>query len=289
MYVTDLETPARYQSERSSEPSQSVNCGVTVAVAIADFYKDKRHSIEAARDLIEDQGPYDIGPRIGSVLGAPPGTGTTSHQQRDMLRKLGVQCEVVEFRTTAQLHEIVDSARRPVLLGLHFSHVPNAVSGYSQKYNNWHAIKLRAGATRNGKRGFWVNDPNFWPGTADATKGMRFYSDAAVQTAIDGEGGVARGVAPNLAKPHPMSTEEREMAILSRIEVELQPRQFTVKKGVNLYKGPGFNYPLHWTTPRVLRFRVVGWAIDPRTKQKTDWVLASRGKGPGLFFVPPRH
>ena len=53
------------------------------------------------------------------------------------------------------------------------------------------------------------------------------------------------------------------MAIMSRIEVELHPRQFTVKKGVNLYKGPGFNYPLHWTTPRVLRFRVVGWAIDP--------------------------
>jgi len=65
MYVTDLETPPRYQSESSSVPSQSVNCGVTVAVAIADFYKDKRHSIEAARALIEDEGPYNIGRRLG--------------------------------------------------------------------------------------------------------------------------------------------------------------------------------------------------------------------------------
>ena len=289
MYVTDLEVPARYQSESSSAPSQSVNCGVTVAVAIADFYMDRRHSIEAARALIDGQGPYNIGRRTGSVFGAPSGKATNSHQQRDMLRKLGVPCSVIEFRTTSQLHEIVDSARRPVLLGLHFSHVDNATSGYTKKFDGWHAIKVRAGATRNGIRGFLVNDPNFWPGTADATRGMRFYSDAAVQRALDGPGGIARGVAPDAAKPHPMSTEEREMAILSRIEVEMNPRDFPVRKGVNLYKGPGFNYPLHWTVPNQQNFRLVGWAIDPRTKVRTKWVLASRPDGIGMFFVPPAH
>jgi hypothetical protein len=266
-----------------------VNCGVTVAVAIADFYTDRRHSIEAARALIDGQGPYDIGRRTGSVFGAPSGKATNSHQQRDMLRKLGVPCSVVEFRTTSQLHEIVDSARRPVLLGLHFSHVDNATSGYSKKFDGWHAIKVRAGATRNGVRGFLVNDPNFWPGSADATGGMRFYSDTAVQRALDGPGRIARGVAPDAAKPHPMSTEEREMAILSRIEVEMNPRDFPVRKGVNLYKGPGFNYPLHWTVPQQQKFRLVGWAVDPRTKVRTKWVLASRPDGIGMFFVPPAH
>jgi hypothetical protein len=289
MFVTDLEVPPRYQSELSSDPSEAVNCGVTVAVAIADYYKDRPHAIEAARALIAGMGPYDIGLRSGPVIGAPPQKATNSHQQRDMLRRLGVPCEVVEFRTTSQLHAIVDSGRRPVLLGLHFGFVDNATSGYSRPLKSFHAIKLRAGATRNGVRGFLVNDPNFFPGSADATRGMRFYSDAAVQRAIDGTGGVVRGVAPDAAKPHPHSTEEHEMAILSRIEVEMQPRQFTVKKGVNLYKGPGFNYPLHWTVPRQQRFRVVGWALDPRTKQRTEWVLASRANGRGLFFVPPTH
>jgi len=289
MYVTDLEVPPRYQSESSSIPSQSVNCGVTVAVAIADFYLDREHSIEAARALIEGQGPYDIGRRTGLVFGAPAKKATNSHQQRDMLRKLGVPCSVVEFRTTSQLHRIVDSGRRPVLLGLHFSHVDNAISGYRRKLNGWHAIKVRAGATRNGVRGFLVNDPNFWPGKADTTRGLRFYPDAAVQRALDGPGVVARGVAPDAAKPHPMTTEEREMSILSRIEVEMEPRQFNVKKGVHLYKGPGFNYPLHWTVPHQQRFRLVGWAIDPRTKARTNWILASRAGGRGLFFVPPVH
>jgi hypothetical protein len=70
---------------------------------------------------------------------------------------------------------------------------------------------------------------------------------------------------------------------------QMNPRLFTVRKGVNLYKGPGFNYPLHWTLPHQQRFRVVGWALDPRTKTPTNWVLASRAHGGGLFLVPPVH
>jgi hypothetical protein len=289
MFVTDLEAPPRYQSESSSAPSQAFNCGVAVAVAIADYYRDRRHAIEAARFLIDGRGPFDLGLRTGPVFGAPARTPTNSEQQAEMLRRLGVACSVVGFRTVSQLHAIVDSGRRPVLLGLHFKHVDKATSGYAQPFDGWHAIKVRAGMTRNGVRGFAVNDPNFWPGSADPAAGIRFYSDAAMQRALDGPGFASRGVVPDAAKPHPHATEEHEMAILSRIEIEMRPRQFKVRKGVTLYKGPGFNYPLHWTVPRLQSFRVVGWAIDPRTKQRTNWVLASRANGPGLFFVPPDH
>ena len=286
MYVLDLEVPPRYQWEDSSKFSQAVNCGVTVAVAIADYYRDRSHGIEVARSLIAGMGPYDLG-RRGVVQGAPAGKATNSWQQRDMLRKLGVPCQVVEIRTTKQLHEFVDSARRPFLLGLDFNHVDFATAGYT--FHGVHAIKIRAGATQNGVRGFIVNDPNFAPDGSDRAHGKRFYPDTVVQHAINAVGGMMRGVAPDAAKPHPMSTEEREMAILSRIEVEMQPRQFDVREGVNLHKGPGFTYPLHWTVPHVQKFRLVGWAVDPRTKERTGWILASRANGRGMFFIPPNH
>jgi hypothetical protein len=288
-FATDLEVPARYQSEPSSAPSQAFNCGVTVAVAIADFYIDRKHAIEPARRLIDALGPYHLGAPWGSVLGAPEKKPTNSHQQADILRALGVPCTVVQFKSVAQLHSIVDSGRRPVLLGLDFTHVENATSGYATKFNGWHAIKVRAGMTRNGVRGFAINDPNFWPGTKDTTAGMRFYSDAAMQHALDAADEVCKGVAPDVAKTHPAATEDHEMAILSRIRVEMVPRNFAVRKGVTLHKGPGFHYPLHWTVPQEESFRLIGWDIDPTTKRETQWVLASRPGGTGFFFVPPDH
>ena len=289
MFATDLEVPPRYQSESSSAPSQAFNCGVTVAVAIADFYRDRKHAIEPARKLIGSLGPYNLGQPWGKVTGAPEKKPTNSRQQADMLRALGVPCTIVEVRSVAQLHEIVDSGRRPMLLGLDFTHVDNATSGYAKPFKGWHAIKVRAGMTRLGERGFAVNDPNFWPGSRDATGGMRFYSDAAMQRALDGPPEVCKGVAPDAAKTHPRATEVDEMAILARIKVEMAPRDFPVRAGVTLHKGPGFHYPLHWTVPQTQSFRLIGWDIDPMTKQKTKWVLASRPDGTGFFFVPPDH
>jgi hypothetical protein len=288
-FANDLEVPPRYQSESSSFPSQSFNCGVTVAVAIADFYRDRKHAIEPARKLIDGRGPYDLGNPWGTVNGAPAKKPTNSRQQADILRALGVPCTVIKVKTVSQLHEIVDSGRRPVLLGLDFTHVENSTSGYSQKFKGWHAIKVRAGMTRNDERGFAVNDPNFWPGSRDTTAGMRFYSDAAMKRALEGPDEVCKGVAPDAAKAHPAATEDDEMAILSRIKVEMAPRNFPVRKGVTLHKGPGFHYPLHWTVPLEQSFRLIGWDIDPMTKRETNWVLASRPGGTGFFFVPPDH
>ena len=289
MFITDLDVPPRYQSEPSSVPSEAFNCGVTVAVAIADFYFDRRHAIEPARKLIAQKGPYNLGKRIGSVKGAPEKTPTNSWQQADILRKLGIPCKVIKVKTVAELHAIVDSGRRPVLLGLDFTHVGNETSGYTKKFENWHAIKVRGRMSRNGQVGFAINDPNFWPGSRDATSGKRFYSDAAMQRALDGPDEVCKGVAPDAAKVHPAATEDHEMAILSRIQVEMAPRNFAVRAGVTLHKGPGFSFPLHWTVPREANFRLIGWDVDPQTKKRTKWVLASRPDGTGMFFVPPDH
>jgi hypothetical protein len=290
IFKTDLEVPPRYQSEPSSDPSESVNCGVTVAVAIADFYLDRKHAIEPARKLIEGMGPYDLGKGIGIVKGAPSLIPTNSRQQADILRKFGIPSTVTTFTKVKQLHDIVDSLRRPVLLGLQFSHVPNETSGYSKILDRWHAIKVRAPMARQGESGFAVNDPNFWPGNRDATNGMRFYSDAVMQRALDGPIGGCKGVAPDAAKAHAGFTEDNEMSILSRIEIEMAPHDFPVRRGVTLHKGPGFNYPVHWTLPSEQTFRVAGWDVDPMTKQRTNWVFAFRPGGTGgTFFVPPDH
>lgn len=290
IYRTDLDVPPRYQSEPSSFPSAAVNCGVTVAVAIADFYLDRTHAIESARKLIEGLGPYDIGDPNGPVKGAPAGTGTNSRQQADMLGKFGIPSTVVTFHKVKELHRIVDQGRRPVLLGLHFRHVPNETSGYSQILDRWHAIKIRSEMTRDGQPGFAVNDPNFWPGDRDVTRGKRFYSDAVMQRALDGPIGGCNGVAPDAAKADANFTEDKAMSILGRIKVEMNPHNFPVRKGVTLHKGPGFNFPVHWTLPSEQTFRVAGWDVDPMTKQPTGWVLAFRPPdGIGTFFVPPDH
>jgi hypothetical protein len=282
-FSVDLDAPARYQSEPSST-SKSQNCGVTVAAAIADFYTDRRHDIEEGRGLIAGLGPFSLGPGT-TVVGAPRDTPTNSWQQAEMLRRWGVPCQVVKFSTVGQLHAIVDSGRRPLLLGLNFEHVNTTVAGHS--FGDWHAIKLRTSTTSGGARGFLVNDPNFWPSRPDPTNGRRFYPDAVVQHAL-AKSGLCAGVVPLVAKPDTSFTEEHEMAILSRIRPDV-PRDFTVRAGTVLRRGPGEQYPEHWRVPADEAFRLVGWDIDPQTKAETKWVAASRRDGTGIFFVPPVH
>jgi hypothetical protein len=288
VFIVDPDAPARFQSERTSV-SKSQNCGVTVIAAIADYYTDTSHSIETGRRLIEGTGPYVLGRdeegNLIIVVGAPRDTPTTARQQAEMLRRWGVECAVARFRNTDQLHAIVDSGRRPVLLALKFSTVPKDVAGHA--FRDWHAIKVRSGVTKSGRRGFLVNDPNFWPGRPDPDKGLRFYSDAVVQKAIDAVDGTV-GVVPLAAKPDPTFTETDEMTVLSRIK-PVAPRMFAVRKGVELRRGPGTEFPLHFLLPANDRFKLIGWDIDPATRKKTGWVVAARAGGTGVFFVPPDH
>jgi hypothetical protein len=287
-FSVDLDAPARFQSEATSI-SKSQNCGVTVAAAIADYYTDESHPIEAGRRLIERTGPYNLGRDLAGnpiiVIGSPPNTPTNAWQQAEMLRRWDVNCAVVRFRRTPQLHAIVDSGRRPVLLALNYSKIPPEVAGHS--FRGWHAIKVRSGTSQAGVRGFLVNDPNFWPGKPDPNKGRRFYADAIIQAALDAVGGTT-GVVPVAAKPDSQFTEVHEMAVLSRIRPDA-PREFEVRAGVELRRGPGTEFPLHWKLPEQDTFLLIGWDIDPTTKAKTNWVAASRPGGTGIFFVPPDH
>jgi hypothetical protein len=283
-FVMDIEAPARYQSEATSAPSKAFNCGITVVAAIADYYVDLRHAIEPGRALIAGMGPYDLGAR-GIVHGAPARKCTSAQQQADILTKLGVPCDVVRIKSVAKLHEVVDSGRRPMGMGLDFRLVPDAIAGHS--FDGMHAIKLRTGTIRGGIRGFLVNDPNFWPSRPDPTDGKRFYPDDVLQRVLGGMG-AATCVVPRAAKVAATFTKETEMAILGRIMVK-PPRDFDVKAETVLHKGPGKNFPVHFKLPVADRFLLVGFDVDPTTGKETGWVIATRRGRRGVFYVPPEH
>ena len=163
-----LNTRARFQWETNSAPSQAYNCGPTCASRIAGFYNDNTPGIEATRRLVM------------ACCRA-----TTYQQQADMLTKRGVPSYLGNITSLGQLHALVDSGRRPVILAVLMSRVPYSVRGHS--FTGWHAIVCLTGTYHNGVRGFLINDPNFSaPGgyRTDPTGGKRFYSDAVIQSAF---------------------------------------------------------------------------------------------------------
>jgi hypothetical protein len=280
-YLRDLDVPARYPSEASSAPSQSENCGVTVAAAIADFYWDDRHHIEQGRWLISGMGPYNVNGRV--YYGCPPQTPTNAWQQADMLRRRGIPCTVVLIRTVSQIHQIVDSGRRPMLLGLNFAYVPDATAGHM--FQGWHAIKVRDGDASVGN--FIVNDPNFWHPDADATNGKRWNSDAVKTNALNATGG-AYGVGPNAAKvvalpstsAPPPSTELDDMWELFVHE----HRGFNIIPGSTLYKGPGRQFPEHLhSTPGSMQRQAIGYIELPNNAGL--WRCFPQIDGVGVFWV----
>jgi hypothetical protein len=95
----------------------------------------------------------------------------------------------------AELHGLVDSGRRPTIVGIEMSRVPAAVRGHS--FTGWHAVVVITGTYRNGQRGFWISDPNFAAGSPSS---RRFYPDTLMQSAWANN--VPRWcVVPNAAKP----------------------------------------------------------------------------------------
>ena len=279
----------RYQSEPSSLYSQSWNCGVTSAAAIAGFYNGDRPPIEMGRSLIAGMGPYRVNDDI--YYGCPPRTPTSAWQQADMLRVRDVPATVEEIRSVAEVHAIVDAGNRPMILGLNYEFVPDSVAGHS--FQDWHAVTVHDGGP-----GFVVvNDPNFWPGSADSAKGHRVYADSVVQNALNATGGT-RGVVPLRAKlgaipstsvPPPAKDESVWINSVVRIEPRLA-RIIASPQGTNnpgpcvLYKGPGPAYPVHATI-----FESVSRIVDGYVALPGGMGLYYRfweGDGTGQFFAP---
>jgi len=169
VYTDASLSPARYQWEANSAPSQSANCGPACVTKIAQFYKDTYYEIEATRKL-----------------GAPPLVATTAAQQLVMLIKRGVPASLRSVKTLNELHGLVDLGRRPSIIGVVMSRVPPVFRDHA--FPDMHALCVTAGETRNGVRGFWINDPNFSPPGGirpDPDGGRKWYPDSILQAAMD--------------------------------------------------------------------------------------------------------
>ncbi len=197
-YANALAAPNRQQFEVNSQWSQSWNCGPTCVSFIGGAFNGTRPGIEQNRRNIAGTGPYNV-TGTGYVYGAPPQTPTTAWQQATMLQRLGVPCSVRYLDSIAQLHGLVDSNRRPTLIGILMARVPAGVRGHS--FTGWHAVVVISGGYLNGTRGFWVMDPNFPAGGPS----RRFYSDAVMQYAWAANA-PRWGVVPTNAMPLPVTS-----------------------------------------------------------------------------------
>lgn len=177
VWTSALQAPSRQQWELSSLWSQAWNCGMASAAFIAGFMKDNRPGIEEGRRLIASMGPYGV-TGIGTVWGSPSQTPTTAWQQRDVLIKRGVPAGVRIVSDLATLHGLVDSSRRPIIVGILMGRVSWQVRGHT--FTGMHAVVIICGGYKNGIRGFWIMDPNFPAGSSES---IRFYSDAMMQWA----------------------------------------------------------------------------------------------------------
>lgn len=194
MYVDagDAKSPRRFQWEANSgtfSNSQSNNCGPTVASLIAQFYRDTWYGIEATRRLA-----------------VAPGVPTSAWQQADMLRARGVEADVVEIETVFQIHSLVGSGRRPIILGILMARVPAIVRDHA--FTGWHAMAILDGATAGSTIGTHADDPNFSPASGyrpDPDHGRKFYSDAVLRYAVI-DNAPRWAVVPRVVKAIPSTT-----------------------------------------------------------------------------------
>jgi len=285
-YANAISAPPRFQWEVNSQYSQSWNCGPTSVTRIACFYRDTWYGIEATRKTIAGMGPYNVNGE--QYYGAPARTPTNAWQQADMLTKRGVPASVRQIQSLDEMHGLVDSGKRPIVVGIEMSRVDPIVRGHN--FTGWHAVVILGPAFVNGMKGVYINDPNFavsgWG--SDPTRGRRFYSDAVLQGAWI-HNTPRYCVVPDKAKyvppvQAPDLTAGVEMAILTNITIPGDTgRLFSVRAGVTLRKGPGATYPAHWTTTGPVSYRLLGFSPG-------GWVAASNPNSPtGIFFVPPSH
>lgn len=158
-WVEAIEAKPRYQWEDDSAPSQSDNCGPTCVAHILGYYHDNVPGIEHVR-------------RTVTTCCHP----CTYQQQADMLTAGGVPATCVNIDSLAELDDLLDSQRRPVILALYMANIPYSIRGHV--FTGWHAVVCRKKVTRNGVVGYLINDPNFSPPggvRTDPTDGERFY------------------------------------------------------------------------------------------------------------------
>lgn len=199
MVTYATQSTKRFQWESSSLYSQAYNCGPTCVAFIIGYYLGWR-GIEARRSSIAGWGPYNVS-GVGTVYGAPARTPTTAWQQRDMLIRGGVGASVRTLNGLTELHSLVDSNRRPLILGIQMSRVPANFRDHS--FLGWHAVVVMSGGWRDGTHGFWVNDPNFAPGQ-DPDGGMKWYPDWVMQQAW-ANNSPRYAVVPTNPKPLPVT------------------------------------------------------------------------------------
>ena len=168
-YANALVSPHRFQWESSAAPSQAYNCGPACVTKIAQFYKDTWYGIQATRRLAT----------------ADLYRGTSANEQQRMLALRGISCFVTSIDSLYELHSLVDSGRRPVLIGMNFARVPWTYADHP--FRGWHAVTVLSGGYLSGARGFWINDPNFSPPgghRTDPDGGRKWYPDWVIQQAL---------------------------------------------------------------------------------------------------------
>lgn len=167
-YRITTDAPPRWQWEESSGThtcSASVNCGPTGSSQQVDYFRDRKVPIERQR----------------TRAGIGRCRSTNAWEQADILRSHGIDTEVVQIDSLAQLDALLgpNPPRRPIGIGVLMSRMSAATRGHP--FLGWHRITIlrRAVRTINGRkrRGYIYTDPNFSPPGGhrpDPKKGKRF-------------------------------------------------------------------------------------------------------------------
>lgn len=157
-FTSPLQTESELQWDKDSAPEWAVNCGPTSAEKIANYFKNLfEYGIEKTR-------------RLGT---SRIGTGTNTNEQKKMLDARGIPSSVLQL-TPEQVHEKLKTGRRPLILWLVMSYIPNSVKGHT--FDGKHAIAALANGVVDGETGIWVNEPDQHRGDA-LYKQLRFYAD----------------------------------------------------------------------------------------------------------------
>lgn len=156
-FLSPLETESELQWDVDSE-QKAVNCGPSSAEKVANYFKNLLHyGIERTRNLGTNR----------------RGTGTNTTEQKKMLDERGVPSEVLAL-TPQQIKDRLKSGRRPMIVWLKMSLIPDAIAGHN--FQGDHAVTFLANGIVNGKTGVWVNEPN-QRRDRPAYKKNRFYPD----------------------------------------------------------------------------------------------------------------